>query len=249
MGLAGFSSFSPRPVLDALRHPLRHLVREVTRPSLQTVEGKVYLGEGQPVMVFPVLGGGPESTVRLRGALARAGFSAYDWGLGLDSGPGEFGLDQCLRRLEEQVIELFEAERRTITLLGWSLSGIYAREVAKRIDPLVRQVITLGTPFNTTADPRRQCEMLRALESGQRLDAAVWQRIAQRPTVPCTSIYSMSDASAPWQLCVQSESATFENIQVMVGSHLEMPSHPKVLEVITHRLAQPAGEWRPFRSQ
>jgi pimeloyl-ACP methyl ester carboxylesterase len=247
MALAGFSSFSPRPVLEALRHPLRRLVREVTRPSLRTAGGKIYLGEGQPVMVLPVLGGGPESTARLRGALARAGFSAYDWGLGLDSGPGEFGLDRCLRRLEEQVIELFEAERRTITLLGWSLSGIYAREVAKRIDPLVRQVITLGTPFNTAADPRRQCEMLRALEGGQRLDGAVWQRIAQRPTVPCTSIYSMSDGAAPWQLCVQSESATFENIQVMVASHLEMASHPKVLEVITHRLAQPAGEWRPFR--
>jgi pimeloyl-ACP methyl ester carboxylesterase len=248
MALAGFSSFSPRPVLDALRHPLRRLVRDVACPSLQTAGGKVYLGEGQPVMVFPVLGGGAESTVRLRAALARAGFSAYDWGLGLESGPGEFGLDQCLRRLEEQVIELFEAERRPITLLGWSLSGIYAREVAKRIDPLVRQVITLGTPFNTMADPRRQCEMLRALEGGERLDAAIWQRIAQRPTVPCTSIYSMSDNAAPWQLCVQSESATFENVQVMVDSHLEMPSHPKVLEVITHRLAQPAGEWRSFRS-
>jgi hypothetical protein len=248
MALAGFSSFSPRPVLDALRHPLRRLVRDVARPSLRTAAGKVYLGEGQPVMVLPVMGGGPESTARLRGALARAGFSAYDWGLGLDSGPGEIGLDGCLRRLEDQVIELFEAECRTITLLGWSLSGIYAREVAKRIDPLVRQVITLGTPFNTAADPRRQCEMLRALDGGQRLDAAVWRRLAQRPTVPCTSIYSMSDCAAPWQLCVQSESPTFENVQVMVGSHLEMAAHPKVLEVITHRLAQPDGEWRPFRS-
>jgi hypothetical protein len=248
MALAGFSTFSPRPVLDALRHPLRRLVRDATRPSLRTAAGKVYLGEGQPVMVLPVLGGGAESTARLRGALARAGFSAYDWGLGLDSGPGEFGLDRCLRRIEEQVIELFEAERRTISLLGWSLSGIYAREVAKRIDPLVRQVITLGTPFNTAADPRRQCEMLRALEGGQRLESAVWQRLAQRPTVPCTSIYSMSDSAAPWQLCVQSESATFENVQVTVGSHLEMAAHPKVLEVITHRLAQPADEWRPFRS-
>jgi hypothetical protein len=247
MALAGFSSFSARPVLEALRHPLRRLVREAGHPSLQSAGGKIYLGEGQPVMAFPVLGGGPESTARLRGALARAGFSAYDWGLGLDSGPGEYGLDRCLRRLEEQVIELFEAERRPITLLGWSLSGIYAREVAKRIDPLVRQVITLGTPFNTAADPRRQCEMLRALEGGQRIDAAVWQRIAKRPTVPCTSIYSMSDSAAPWQLCVQSESATFENVQVMVGSHLEMASHPKVLEVITHRLAQPADRWRPFR--
>jgi hypothetical protein len=58
----------------------------------------------------------------------------------------------------------------------------------------------------------------------------------------------MSDSAAPWQLCVQSESATFENVQVTVGSHLEMAAHPKVLEVITHRLAQPADEWRPFRS-
>jgi hypothetical protein len=248
MSQVGFSSFaSSAPMLDALQ-PLRRLLQRASRPYRHTAQGRIYLGEGQPVMVFPLFGGGPESTVKLRTILAEAGFAAYDWGLGVDSGPGEFDLGGCLRRLEEQVIEVFETERRTLTLLGWGLSGVYAREVAKRTTPLVRQVITLGTPFNTTADPRRRCSMLRALEGAQgRMQAAVWHRLRQRPPVPCTSIYSMSDGVVPWELSVEVETPTSENILVPAATHQELAGHPKVLEVVTHRLAQPDGEWRPFR--
>jgi hypothetical protein len=247
MAQAGLSSFiSSAPVLDALRHPLRRLLR-AARPYRHTAQGKIYLGDDQPVMVFPVFGGGPQSTAKLRNILAEAGFAAYDWGLGVDTGPGEFGLSQSLRRLEEQVIEVFETERHAVTLLGWGLSGVYAREVAKRIDPLVRQVITLGAPFNTAADPRRQCTMLRALEGDKgRMEAAVWHRLRQRPPVPCTSIYSMSDGVVPWEMCVEIESPTSENIQIPAATHQELATHPKVLEVVTHRLAQPADEWRAF---
>jgi hypothetical protein len=246
MNQAGFPLFSLAPALGVLS-PLRKLMQRTARPCRHTEEGKIYLGEGQPVMVFPAYGRGPESTAHLRAVLDQAGFCIHDWGLGIDNGPGELGLDRWLQLVEEQVIEVFETERRSVTLLGWSLSGIYAREVAKRTNPLVRQVITLGTPFNTAADPRRECAMLHALESGQgRMAAAVRHRLRQRPPVPCTSIYSASDAEVPWRLCKDSESSTSENIQVPAASHLELAGHPKVLEIVTHRLAQPEDEWYPF---
>jgi hypothetical protein len=198
-------------------------------------------------MVFPVYGGGPASTAKLRNLLDQAGFTSYDWGQGIDKGPGELGLSHCLRRLEEQVIDAFEIERRPITLVGWGLSGIYAREVAKRTTPLVRQVITLSTPFNFSVPGRRPCSMLRALQDKQGyLDPALALRLRQRPPVPSTSVYSMSDRAVPWQMCRETESLMSENILVTAANHTHLGEHPKVLEVITQRLAQPEEAWRPF---
>jgi hypothetical protein len=242
----GLSSFSPAPVLDALR-PLQRLIHRATQPCRHTDQGRIYLGDGQPVMVFPVFGGGSESTWRLRLTLRDAGFRTHDWGLGVDEGPGDAGLGRCLVRLEEQVVEVFEDSRRPVTLLGWGLSGLYAREVAKRMSPLVRQVITLGTPFRATGDTSRECAMLSALcASGEKTEASLWTRLRQRPPVPCTSIFSESDAVVPWQMCVETESADSENIRIESATHLDLPLHPRVLEVVSHRLAQPEDDWRPF---
>jgi hypothetical protein len=71
----------------------------------------------------------------------------------------------------------------------------------------------------------------------------------ERSPVPCTSIYSKSDGLVPWELCVETETAQAENIEIEGATHRGLPAHPKVLEVITHRLAQPEGEWRPFDSK
>jgi hypothetical protein len=248
MELAVFSRLmSSAPLVDAVFRPMRRALRRLTRLSRRTPQGKIYLGEGQPVMLFPVFGGGPQSTAGARKILDDAGFASYDWGLGIDNGPGGSGLNACLQRLEEQVIEVFEIERRPITLVGWGVSGLYVREVAKRASPLVRQVITLGTPFNTTSAARRECAMLHTLERNQgRFDAAVRRRLRQCPPVPCTSIYSESDSAVPWEMCVEIESATSENIKVPAAAHQELAAHPMVLEVVTHRLAQPEDEWQPY---
>jgi hypothetical protein len=236
------------PVMEALQ-PLRRLIHRTVRPYRLTAQGKIYLGEGQPVMVLPVFGHGEESTVALRRVLDEAGFTTYDWGLGPDTGPGALGLDRLLPRLEEQVINVFEAQWKPVTLLGWSLSGIYAREVAKRTDPLVRQVITLGTPFNTAAHARGEITLLRKLAGEDpRAALAIRKRLRQRPPVPCTSIYSAEDAKLPSCMCTETETLISENIQVPAGNAMALASHPKVLEVITHRLAQPDGEWRAFTS-
>lgn len=245
MQQTGFRPHVPlRPVLDAIRQPWSHLWHSASR---RTADGRLYVGRGQPVMVLPVFGGGPASTEGLRAVLDQAGFASYDWGLGVDKGPGELGLSHCLRRLEEQVIDAFEVERRPITLVGWGLSGIYAREVAKRTTPLVRQVITLSTPFNLSAPGQRPCPMLWALRDKQGcMDPAVALRLRQRPPVPCTSIYSMSDRTVPWQMCLETESLMSENVLVPAAHHTQLGEHPMVREVITHRLAQPEETWRPF---
>ncbi|HZY18373.1 MAG TPA: hypothetical protein VFE82_07820 [Ramlibacter sp.] len=236
----------PTPTPEAFRQPLRQLL-ERTLGTRRTAQRRLHQGQGQPVIVFPRQHTGPESTAALRTVLEESGFRAHDWGQGMDQGPGTMGLNRWLRKLEECVIDVFEATQAPVTLLGWGLSGIYARELAKRANPLVRQVITLGTPFNTTADPQRSCKVLALLDSAaERLPLAVRHRLRQTPPVPCTSIYSRDDGLVRPEQCCERDSAETENIELSGVRHEELATHPRALEVITHRLAQPEDRWEPF---
>lgn len=241
-------SLSTPQVFEGLRQPLGQLVRRArrVRPAAQP---RLHAGAGQPVIVFPLQGHGPESTAALRHVLEQAGYRPHDWGLGVDRGTGGMGLNLWLRKLEECVIDVFEVTQTPVTLLGWGLSGFYARELAKRTTPLVRQVITLGTPFDTAADPERRCPVFRILDSGgERLPLVVRSRLRQSPPVPCTSIYSKADGLVRWEQCLERESPQTENVEIPGARHHELATHPRALEVITHRLAQPQGEWRPFEA-
>ncbi|HYD74438.1 alpha/beta hydrolase [Ramlibacter sp.] len=239
------SGLSPIHARDSLAQPLFDLVPAPA--ARQAPEARLYPGDGQPVLVFPREGAGPESTADLQRTLQQAGFRAFDWGLGVDNGPQGMGLARWLRKLEDGLLDAYEATQAPLTLLGWGLSGIYARELAKRARTLVRQVITLGTPFNTAADPQRRCRVFALLDAGpERMPLAVRTRLRQRPPVPVTSIYSKDDGVVQWAQCQETESADSENIEVPGARHDELPMHPLALEAITHRLAQPEGCWKPF---
>ena len=236
------SLMSRAPVSGALLHQWHewHLA-----PRTAHERGRAS-GQGQAALVFPMFGAGAESTAALRAALDGAGFCTHDWGCGADTGPRSGSLRHLLRRLEELVIDIFEAERSTVTLIGWGFSGFYARELAKRTAPLVRQVITLGTPFNTAAG---HCAMLHPLhDASGRLPADLQQQLRERPPVPCTSIYTMSDGAVPWSMCVEPASQGSQSIMVPAASHRALADHPEVRRIIFDRMAHAAGAWRPFAS-
>lgn len=232
--------FSAADVLDAWL-PLRR----TAQPSRRYGSHRIYLGDGQPVLVLPQFGGGPETTASLRRTLNQAGFVTHDWGLGADNGP-QHGLSRLLRQIEERVIDVFEEDRNSVVIIGCGLSGIYAREVAKRTSPLVRHVVTVGTPLRIL-DPADRCEMLHALFApGAGVDTATVNRMRQRPPVPCTSIYTVTDEAVRWDLSEDTESITSENVMVPAHRHDDLLLHPKTIETITHRISQPDPEWRPF---
>jgi len=247
MSQAGLlTGFAPGPAaLDSLRTPLRELF---SSPRMrQTPHGRVYEGQGQPALVFPRQGTGAEGTAPLRRVLEEAGFRPFDWGLGRNDGPRGVSLHLWLRKLEESVIDAFEVTQAPVTLIGWGLSGIYARELAKRANPLVRQVITLGAPFNTGADPERRCKVLGLLDAGpERMPLALRNALRQQPPVPCTAIYSKDDGVVRCEQCAERESHDTENVELSGVRHDQLATHPIALEVITHRLAQPEGGWKPF---
>lgn len=222
--------------------PLR---RPSAQPSRRVGAHRVYLGDGQPILVLPEFGGGPETTSKFRRVLREAGFATYDWGLGVDNGPPA-GLSSLLRQIEERVIDVFEADRRAVTLIGFGLSGIYAREVAKRTTPLVARVITIGTPLRML-DATGSCAMLRALLQPKAcVDNAAINRMRQRPPLPCTSIFTMDDEVVPCQLAEDVESLTSENVVVEARSHRDLALHPLTIETVTQRVSQPEPNWRSF---
>ena len=143
--------------------------------------------------------------------------------------------------------EIADNSGRKVSVIGWSLGGLYARVLANRAPDIVRQVITLGTPF--TGDPRASnAWRLYEMTSGLSVDDSRWHEALKAPiTVPATSIYSRSDGIVTWQCSVERERAQAENIEVE-GSHCGLGVNPAVLYAIAHRLAQPEGEWQPFRS-
>jgi predicted alpha/beta hydrolase family esterase len=220
-----------RALLEFCSSKLGHLARED--------------GDGHPVVVYPGLGAGAMTTAYLRSHLQQCAFAVHDWDKGVNTGP-DCGFDDWLQPLAERVRALQALHGRKVSLVGWSLGGIYARELAKCAPDSVRQVITLATPFASLGGANHAGTIYKMLGGdASQLTEAMQRRLRARPPVPTTSIYSKSDGVVCWRGCVQQRGEHVENIAVE-ASHLGMPTHPEVLRIVANRLAQPEGTWRPY---
>ncbi|RQP22703.1 alpha/beta fold hydrolase [Piscinibacter terrae] len=205
-------------------------------------------GDGHAVVIFPGLATNHHAVAPLKGFCTELGYAAYDWDRGFNTGPrGE--LEAWLDDLAQHVLELTRAHPEPVSLIGWSLGGIYAREIAKKLASRVRQVITIGTPFAGSAEQTHASGIYRLL-SGQDpvIPAGMMKRLRTAPDVPTTSIFSRSDGIVAWQTCIQEADAPHtENIEVD-GSHCGLGWNPQVLSIIADRLQQPMGAWQRHES-
>ena len=199
-------------------------------------------GDGHAVLVLPGLSAGDASTALMRQFLQARGWASHGWQQGLNLGFRAGVMD----RLRAQLHQLAHDGGRKVSLVGWSLGGVMARELAKEMPDDVRCVITLGSPF--TGHPR-QTNAWRLYEwvSGHRIDAHDLHRpLRETPPVPTTSIYSRSDGVVSWHCSVERRRTLAENIEVE-ASHLGLALNPLALWAVADRLAQPEGAWAPFR--
>jgi pimeloyl-ACP methyl ester carboxylesterase len=230
---------APGPLLMAMeaRAPWEFAAMLAAAPWLN----KLPVGDGHPVVVFPGLGASDTSTLPLRNFLRDRGYTAYAWKQGFNFGPRHGVLDSC-RALVHQVAQ---RHREKVSLVGWSLGGIYAREIAKEQPEHARCVITLGTPF--AGHPRatnawRFYEMV----SGQSVhDHELVSQIKQAPACPTTSIYSKTDGIVAWQCSINPDAPHTENIEVH-ASHIGMGMNPLALYAVADRLAQDPARWHKF---
>jgi len=209
-------------------------------PSLALISPK---GDKQPVLVLPGFVTTDNSTIALRAFLNLVGYPTYGWDMGRNFGP----LPGVEEGLKQRVEEIYEKYERKVSIVGWSLGGIYARQLAKMMPDKVRQVITLGSPF--TGDPRHtNAWKLYQMASGHKVDDRdrhMGGEISKTPDIPTTAIYSKTDGICAWQNCVEEESSQTENIEV-TGSHCGLGHHPAAVFAIADRLAQKEGKWKPF---
>jgi hypothetical protein len=200
-------------------------------------------GDGHPVLVLPGLVTSDRSTVPLRTFLKGRGYATYGWALGRNYGP----LPGFEEKMLDRVKKLADKHGRKVSLVGWSLGGIYARQLAKMLPDEVRGVITLGSPFN--GDPRAtNAWRLYEFTSGHKVDDRerhMGGAISDSPPVPTTAIYSRSDGICAWQNCVENDLPHTESIEVE-ASHCGLGHHPAVVYAVADRLAQPEGQWKKF---
>ena len=140
-------------------------------------------------MVVPGFLSGDQSTAILRSRLAHAGYDVHGWGQGINLGASEARLD----RLCGDVSRLARRSGRPVRLIGWSLGGLYSREVAKRIEADVACVVTLGSPFS--GDPRAN-RVWRLYEwiNGHSVDALPMDcNLSEKPPVPTIALWSRDD--------------------------------------------------------
>jgi pimeloyl-ACP methyl ester carboxylesterase len=203
------------------------------------------VGDGHPVIVYPGLGAGAIHTSRLRSFLKDSGFTVLDWEGGINTGPvGR--LHDWLPELEQRLRDVHARYGRKVSLVGWSLGGVYARELAKSCPECVRQVIMLATPFQALGHGNHAGAVFRLLHPDSQVDAQLQQRVSEAPPVPTTSVYSKSDGIVSWRGCIEQRTERSESVEVS-ASHLGIVSHPQVLRIVANRLAQAEGRWRPLR--
>lgn len=143
--------------------------------------------DGPPLMVIPGFLATDRTTLGLQRALAQAGWRVTGWGLGLNRGVRADTID----RISQQVAR--HGRGGKVVLVGWSLGGLYAREVAKARPDLVEKVVTLGSPFS--GDPRGN-NVWRLYEwiAGHPVDAPpIEARTHEKPPVPTLAIWSRRD--------------------------------------------------------
>jgi len=200
--------------------------------------------DDHPVMVIPGFLTSDLSTVLLRKFLNQIGYQPFGWGLGLNMG----GLENE-ELLLAQVDELYNRHRQKISLIGWSLGGVYAREIAKKRPHLVRQVITMGSPFGGITEPNNATWIYNLLHPNISLEDLDQEWLAQLPDpapVPTTALYSKRDGIVNWQVCMENtEDALHQNIQVD-SSHLGFGGNETVLRIIADRLQYKAENWQIF---
>jgi pimeloyl-ACP methyl ester carboxylesterase len=200
-------------------------------------------GDGHPVLVLPGLVASDTSTRPLRSFLKSRGYAASGWRQGRNLGL-RHGVQHAMVDL---VHELNDSHGRKVSLVGWSLGGLYARQLAKMMPERVRSVITLGSPF--AAGPKAtNAWRVYEMASGRRADeedSRFGGSLAGTPPVPTTAIFSRTDGICAWQGCMEKTTATSESIEVE-SSHCGMGHHPAVVYAVADRLAQAEGQWAPF---
>jgi pimeloyl-ACP methyl ester carboxylesterase len=200
-------------------------------------------GDGHPVLTLPGFLAGDLSMVPMRRYLKELGYDTYAWKMGRNLG----GVARVRAALRDRLAGIHDATGRKISVVGWSLGGVYARDLALQMPHMVRYVVTLGSPFANDIRATNATQLYEAL-TGETIEdnSELREALAGDLPVPTTSIYSRTDGIVNWRTCLLRPSDTAENIEVHLASHVGLGVNAAALWAVADRLAQPEGQFRQF---
>ena len=238
----GLSPPSPLLLLAEGRALLEVGFGIVTAPAMRLAPK----GDGHTVLVLPGFLASDRSTSHLRDVLARLGHQAVGWDLGRNLG----GIGRLRQALQQRLTQLHHESNRRVSLVGWSLGGVLARDLAYHMPEKVRRVITLGSPFNgdiSANNVRRLYEQLSGEQVKIRPTLEAAARLAGDIGVPATAIYTRTDGVVNWRTCVLTPGPHAENIEILGASHLALGFNAAAVWAVADRLAQAEGAFARFR--
>lgn len=212
----------------------------MTKPLLK----RLPKGDGHAVIVFPGFISSDKATKPLRNLLTDLGYLAYGWGLGQN-----LLFDDTLEdEMVALVNDIADQSGGKVSLIGWSLGGLFTREVAKRCPQSVRTVVTLGSPISGNPSHSNAHAFFKALNGEPSdIDFTRYMQLNVPPPVPTTSIYSKTDGIVAWEGSVQHNTGALSENIVVPASHLGLGVNPLVMMLIANRLSQPSGKWQKYR--
>lgn len=208
-------------------------------------------GDGHPVLLLPGFAAGDATLRPLAGFLRTRGYAVETWGLGQNRGFNR----KFVTALEQKLRFMHHKAGRKVSVIGWSLGGVFAFDLAHRLPDLVRGVYSLGSPMRlnpTQVEAPLAVKVLyrwlaHPLGPVAHMAMARARLLEQPPTMPSACIYSATDGVIPAHAAViENASAQHENLPVP-GSHLGLGVNPMVMWMLADRLSQPEGDWKPFK--
>jgi len=244
---------SPR-ALDSILEP-RALLELALLPASLPLLLQAPRGDGHPVLLLPGFLADEKSLIALKLFLQSKGYAVHTWGLGRNLG----FRSKHASALPQKIRYLHHIAGRKVSLVGWSLGGVFSLYGAESTLECVRSIITLGSPVSVDAAGSQSPRAIKALYrlASHRLGAtahvmqprAKTLRERRRLAIPTSCLYSLGDGVVPPQeATIDGDPAFHENIQVP-GSHLGLGFNGIVLAIVADRLAQPEGDWKPFQPQ
>lgn len=235
----------PPSALLALTEPHRAMGEFAAFLALRPLMSFLPRGDGHGVLVLPGFMASDSSTVPLRRLLRQLGYDVAGWELGRNLKVN----NQRVQEMAACVDKLYERNGGKISIIGWSLGGVFARELAKQMPDKVRQVITLGSPISENRHYTNARPIFEAI-NGKRpepMKSGKFRKLSDAPPVPTSTILTKTDGVVHWRGAVQrpGDNPQTENIEVF-ASHIGLGVNPAVMLAIADRLAQPEGEWKPF---
>jgi pimeloyl-ACP methyl ester carboxylesterase len=212
-------------------------------------------GDGHPVVLVPGFMAGESTLLALKLLLQNKGYDVHTWGLGRNVG----FRGKHANALPQKIRYLHHTTGRKVSLVGWSLGGVFSFYGAETTQDCVRSIITLGSPVSVDMMGNQSPPALKAMYRlvSHRLGASAHlmqprakaMREHRRLPIPTSCLYSLSDGVVPPQeATIDGDPALHENIQVP-GSHVGLGFNGIVMAIVADRLAQPEGDWKPFAPQ